>query len=185
MLSTTVALAVALLSASVGVAAAADASWKIHQDQNCGIELKYPPAYALEASGARDYCGSWITIGVREPRGLRALFSLEIRPMDRSTRPPLSARDFALHEPTTQCDPDGSACWTNGEVRSSFKTVQGFRGYEIYLTEVHETFSPKKTEKRARGPIFALDLSDDEVVRVLMASGEPAHLGELKAILDT
>ena len=188
MLSTIFALVVALLSASVGVTAAADASWKTHQDQNCGIELKYPPAYALEASGARDYCGSWITIGVREPRGLRALFSLEIRPMDRSTRPPLSARDFALHEATTQCDADGhdgSTSCTNGEVRSSFKTARGFRGYEIHLTEVHETFSPKKTEKRARGPIFALDLSDDEVVRVLMASGEPAHLGELKAILDT
>ena len=80
---------------------------------------------------------------------------------------------------------DGSTYCTNAEVRSTFKTAQGFRGFEIHLTEVHESFAPKKIEKRRRGPIFALDLSDDDVVRVLMASGEPARLGELKAILDT
>lgn len=189
------ALMVALLSVPVGAGAAADATWKTHQDQHCGIELKYPASYGLEASGARDYCALWISIGVREARGLRALFSLEITEMESAdrveaakTRTPPSARDFALHVATNQCTadgPDSSTYCTNGEVRSTFKTAQGFRGFEIHLTEVHESFAPKKIEKRRRGPIFALDLSDDEVVRVLMASGAPARLGELKAILDT
>ncbi|HWO91051.1 MAG TPA: hypothetical protein VNP53_03700, partial [Methylomirabilota bacterium] len=65
--------------------------------------------------------------------------------------------------------------------RSLFKTAQSFHGFEIHLTEVHETFSPKKIEKCRREPIFALDFSDDEVGRVLMAGAEPARLRELKA----
>ena len=47
-------LVVALLSVSVGAWAAADSTWKTHQDQNCGIELKYPTSYVLESSGRRD-----------------------------------------------------------------------------------------------------------------------------------
>ncbi len=182
------AVMVALLSTPVGADTAADATWKTHQDQNCGIELKYPASYVLTASGARDYCERWISIGVPEARGLRALFSLEIREMESSARPPLSARDFALQVAMAQCSADGadgSTYCTNGEVRSPFKTAKGFRGFEIHLTEVHETLSPKKIEKRRQGPVFALDLSDDEVVRVLMARSDPARAGELKAILDT
>jgi len=185
LLALSIAVAAALLSAPVA-AAAADSTWKIHQDQNCGIEVKYPGSYVLEASGARDFCASWITIGAREARGLRALFSLEIREMESSATPRLSARDFALQVATAQCaadGPDGSTYCTNGEVRSSFRTAQGFRAFEIHLTEVNETLSPKTVVKHRRGPIFALDLSDDEVVRVLMAGGE--RVGELKAILDT
>ncbi|PYM96060.1 MAG: hypothetical protein DME04_02945 [Candidatus Rokuibacteriota bacterium] len=191
-------LVVALLSVLVGAgaAAAADATWKTHQDQACGIELKYPAAYALEPSGARDFCSLWLRIGVREARGLRMLFSMEVREMQSAEREavarpgaPPSARDFALHVATIQCaadGPDGSTYCSNGEVRSTFKTAQGFRGFEIHLTEVNETLSPKKVVvKRRRGPILALDLSDDEVVRVLMADSAPARLDELKAILDT
>lgn len=195
LLVTTGALVVALLFGPASAGAAEDATWKTHQDQNCGIELKYPAAYSLEASGASDYCEPWINIGVREARGLRALFSLEIRGLESAdreeatkARTPSSARDFALQVATAQCTADGadsSTYCTNGEVRSAFKTAQGFRGFEIHLTEVHETFASKKIEKHRRGPIFALDLSDDAVVRVLMAGGEPARLDELRAILDT
>jgi len=186
--SATVALMIALLAAPVGAAAAADAPWKTHQDQNCGIQFKYPAVYDLEASGAREYCDPWITIGPREARGRRALFSLEIRTMDNSVPTRRSARDFALEMATAQCaadGPDGATYCTNGEVRSPFKTAQGFHGFEIHLTEVHETFDPKKVETQPHGPLFALDLSDDEVVRVLMAEGDPGREGELKAILDT
>ncbi|MBI2527370.1 MAG: hypothetical protein HYV93_15460 [Candidatus Rokubacteria bacterium] len=182
------------LSAPLGTGAA-EAPWKSHQDQTCGIELRYPPSYSLEASGARDACAPWIDIGLRDARRLRALFSLEIREMESAdraeaakTRTPPSARDFALQVATNQCiadGPDSSTHCTKAEVRSTFKTAQGFRGFEIHLTEVHERFAPRKIETRPRGPIFALDLSDDEVGRILLARGEPAHLGELKAILDT
>src|SRR5947209_8182820 len=81
-------LVVALLSVLVGAgaAAAADATWKTHQDQACGIELKYPAAYALEPSGARDFCSLSLRIGVREARGLRMLFSMEVREMQSAER---------------------------------------------------------------------------------------------------
>src|SRR5216683_5115933 len=189
------ALVVALLSAPGEAGPAAGTRWKTHQDQNCGIELKYPASYELEASGGRDDCALWMRIGVRDARRLRVRLSLEIREMESADRQeaasslaPPSARDFALHLATNQCAADGadsSTYCTNSEVRSTFKTAQGFQGFEIHLTEVHETFEPKRIEKRKRGPIFALDLSDDEVVRVLMAGGDPARPGELKAILDT
>ncbi len=45
-------------------------------------ELKSPASYVLEASGAPDACEPWFTIGVGEARGLRALFTLEIREME-------------------------------------------------------------------------------------------------------
>ena len=177
-----------ILSAAAGTGVAADATWKTHQDGNCGVELKYPGTYSLEASGAADSCALWIRIGLKQARGLRALFSLETREMESSSRPPLSPRDFALQVAAAQCTadgPDGSTYCTDVGVRSTFKTAQGFQAFEIRLTEVRETVSPAKTEKRKRDPVFALDLSDDETVRVLMAATEPAHLGELRAILDT
>ena len=182
------ALVGALHIASIDANAGTDAAWKVHQDRSCGIELKYPASYALEASGAPDACEPWITIGVREARGLRALFTLEIRERGNSGRPPVSARDFALQVATSQCTADGADSSTycvDGAVRSSFTTARGFHGFEIHLAEVHETLSPEKIEKRPRGPIFALDLSDDEAVRVLLAGGDAAKIGELKAILDT
>jgi hypothetical protein len=178
----------ALLSTAAGISAAADATWKTHQDANCGVELKYPATYSLEASAAPDYCTLWIRIGVKQARGLRVLFSLEIREMESSVRPPLSPRDFALQVATAQCmadGPDSSTYCTNSEVHSAFRTAQGFHGFEIHLTEVHETLSPKKIEKGPHEPVYALDLSDDESVRVLMAAGEPARHPELRAILDT
>ncbi len=176
----------ALLVAAVGPAAAVDVTWKSHQDRNCGIALKYPPAYAIKASGAPDFCALSMDIGVPAGTRLRPLYTLETRDLQTAER--LSARDFALHVAAIQCTadgPDGSRYCEHGQVRSTFKTAQGFQGFEIHQTEVYETVSPKKTEKHARGPVFALDLSDDETVRVLMASAEPTHDAELRAILDT
>lgn len=63
---TTGVLVIALLHAPVGAPAAADATWKTYRAQNCGIELKYPTSYDVEASGLKDACGLWIRIGVRE-----------------------------------------------------------------------------------------------------------------------
>jgi hypothetical protein len=87
---------VALLSVLVVACDAADSTWKTHQDQDCGIEVKYPPSYVLEASGPRDACKTLIAIGVRDAQMLRALFSFEIREMESLAGPPLSARGFAL-----------------------------------------------------------------------------------------
>jgi len=40
LLVTTGALMVALLSVAAGIGTAADATWKTHQDQNCGVETR-------------------------------------------------------------------------------------------------------------------------------------------------
>lgn len=186
MLGKSAVLVGALLAAAIGPAAAADATWKSHQDRNCGIAFKYPPAYTLKVSGAPDFCALSMDIGVPAGAKLRSRYTLETRDLESAER--LSARDFALRVAAIQCmadGPDGSRYCENGQVRSTFKTAQGFHGFEIHLTEVYETVSPKNTEKHRRGPIFALDLSDGETVRVLMASAAPNHDTELRAILDT
>src|SRR5207245_9612056 len=94
------------------------------------------------------------------------------------------ASQIAMEQSTASTAYSSNSC-INGEIRSPFSTEKGFRCFEILLTEIQETYSPSKIETRRRGPIFALDLSDDEVVRVLMADCEPERFGELKAILDT
>ena len=123
------ALVGALLAAPVGGGAPADSTWKTHHDQNCGIELKYPASYTLEASGAADHCDLWVRIGVKGARGLRALYILEMGEPEgadreaRRPRTPSAVRDVALHLATTRCDADGAGSTTyciGGEVRSSF-----------------------------------------------------------------
>jgi len=91
---------------------------------------------------------------VQEARGLRALFSLEIREMESSAKPRLSARDFALQVATAQCTADGadgSTSCINGEVRSPFRTAQGFRGFEIHLTEVQRDLFPEEDREAPAG----------------------------------
>ena len=142
MLGKSAVLVSALLAAAVGTAVAADVTWKSHQDPNCGISLKYPPAYAIKASGAPDVCALSMDIGVPVGTTLRPLYTLETRDMRSAER--LSARDFALHVAAIQCTadgPDGSRYCENGQVRSTFKTAQGFHGFEIHQTEVYETRS--------------------------------------------
>jgi hypothetical protein len=63
-------LVVTALSVAAGTGAAADATWKTHQDDNCGLELKYPGTYSLETTRAADVCAFWIRIGLKQARGL-------------------------------------------------------------------------------------------------------------------
>lgn len=178
-------LAIVALGVPARAGTTADATWAIHREPLCGLELRYPPGYRLEASGPRDWCEPWMSIGVPEGRRMREVFRLQVRQGDHSRSSP---RDFAIEVATAECasdGPEGSTYCVDASVRSTFRTAQGFRGFEIQLTEVRESAAEKSSARRRRGPIFALDLSDDQEVRLLMSSGEPARTGELRAILDT
>lgn len=188
--------ALALLSAGVPAALTAESPpWSVYTDKNCGIEFKYPSTYQLNPSGAKDFCALSVLIGLKEARQTRWLFSLNVTDMDRAYRQAMleagsqvSPSSFALYLAALRCQadgPEGSTYCTDGEIRSSFKTAQGLQAYEIYLTEVHESFAQKTIEKRPKGPIFALDMSNDERVWILFAEGSPEHLGTLRAILNS
>jgi hypothetical protein len=194
-------LPIALCAATAGVTGAGD-SWNTYRNDRCGLELRYPASYQTDASSAPDHCELWLRIGPQDTRGVtgttrrvRALFTLDVREMDSVDREDAatrgqtpSAQDFAIQKATVACmadGPDGSTYCVDGSTRATFKTALGFHGYEIALTEVHESLEPRRTKKQKRGPIFAIDLSDDEVVRVLLAESERGREKELRAILDT
>ncbi len=121
------ALALLVAPSGAGPSLAADATWKTHRDRNCGVELKYPATYTLEASGTPDPCETWIRIGRRDARRLHALFSLEITDAENTPEPARSARDLALQVATAQCaadGPDESTYCTNAEARWPFQSAR-------------------------------------------------------------
>jgi hypothetical protein len=82
--------------------------------------------------------------------------------------------------------PDGSTYCTESMKHAAFKTAHGFNAYEFYLTEVHEyDGEKKKVEKRAKGPIIAVDISDDEVIRIVLITPSERSLQSAKAIVNT
>lgn len=189
-------VALALVVTDLNAKAAEDlATWKTYSDLNCGIAFRYPPSYQLKVSTAKDFCALSIWVG--------DLFELEVEEMDNAyrrdmvqSRIEISPRSFAIARAQVRCmadGPDGSTYCTDAVKQTAFKTTSGFNGYEIYLTEVRESHHEKgkKTATRTKGPIFALDISDDEVIRVVLITPTEAtgrtrqDLATVKAILDT
>ncbi len=193
---TLVIAALSILSHGTPTAGAAEiASWSTYSDQNCGIEFKYPALYQFNPSGAKDSCALSVLMGLKEARQTRWLLSLNVTEMSQVYRQTMvesglevSPSSFALYLAALHCQadgPEGSTYCADGEIRSTFKTAQGLQAYEIHMTEVDESFARKRIDKRPRGPIFALDMSNDETVWILLAEGSSTHLEALKAILNS
>ncbi|HET8577477.1 MAG TPA: hypothetical protein VFO18_10290, partial [Methylomirabilota bacterium] len=188
--------ALVILSAGAHATVAAESpAWITYTDKACGIEFKYPSTYRLNPSGAKDFCAFSANLGLGEGRQTRWLLGLTMSDMSPSHREvmlqsgsPVSASSFALYVAALHCQadgPDGSTYCIDGKIRSTFRTAQGLQGYEISLTEVHESVDPKKIEKQPKGPIFALDLSNGETIWLLFAEAAPGHLETLRAILNS
>lgn len=178
------------LGTSVASLRAADApsTGKIYQDQNCKLEFRYPASHEVKSSAAKDYCALSVSV--------RGLFELDVEEMDSANRQALaesgkkiSPRNFALSRAMARCmadGRDGSIYCTEAVKENSFKTAQGFNAYEFYLTEVREYFGEKKkVEKRTKGPIIAVDISDDEVIRVVLVIPTERSLQTATAVVNT
>jgi hypothetical protein len=175
--------------------AAGAPAWSVYTDTVCHIQFKYPPAFQLNPSGAKDFCSLFALLGLKGGKRPDWSLSLSISDMSSAHRQALlesgsqvSPSSFALYLAALQCQADGhdgSTYCVDGTIRSTFKTAEGLQGYEIYLTEVHEFSEEKKVEKQPRGPIFALDMSNDETVWLLLAEGPQDRLETLRAILNT
>lgn len=189
-------VAIALVVTDLNAKAAEDlATWKTFTDSNCAIAFQYPPSYRLKPRAAKDFCALSIWVG--------DVFELEVEEMDNAYRRDMvqsgieiSPRSFAVSRARLRCGadgPDGSTYCTDVVKQTAFKTGSGFNGYEIYLTEVRESYQQKgkKTATRTKGPIFALDIADDEVIRVVLITPTEAtgrtrqDLATVKAILNT
>jgi hypothetical protein len=183
-----------LLVGGTRTAVAAETPWSTYIDKNCGIEIAYPTSYQFNPSGSKDACSLSVLIGTKGARGLRWLFNLNVQDMsnvyaqamlDFGLQP--SAANFALYLAALHCQadgPEGSTHCTDGKIRRTFKTPNGLEVYEIHLTEVRESPAQKTNKKRPKGPIFAVDLSNDETVWILLAESSQDHLADLRAMLD-
>jgi len=172
---------------------------KTYRDPNCAIELQYPSRYHLQATSAPESCALWILL--RDAAGPETawLYDLSVEEMNQADRQEmtraggeLTAQRFALWKAELHCAADGadtSTYCTAARVRATFKTKQGSPGFEIEMTEVNESYGEgdkPEVEKRMRGPVYALDISDDETVRVLFAERlGTARPETLRAIVET
>lgn len=182
---------IALVSGSRGISlqsADAPPAWKIYQDQNCALEFRYPAPSEITISSAKDSCALSVSV--------RRLFELDVEEMNSAYRQAvaesgkeISPRNFAISRAMARCmadGPDGSTYCTDAVDQNSFKTAQGFNAYEFSLTEVHEYYGEKKkVEKRTRGPILAVDISDDEVIRVALVTPDERSFQTAKAVVNT
>ena len=188
-LAPAVVAALVLVTQGISVQAVeAPSTWKIYQDQNCALEFRYPASYELNSSSAKDYCALSVSV--------RGLFELDIEEMVSADRQAMaqsgkeiSPRSFALSRVVAGCmadGPDGSTYCTEPVKESMFKTAQGLNAYEFYLTEVHEYYGEKKkVEKRTKGPIIAIDISDDEVIRIAFVTPDERTQQAAKAVVNT
>ncbi len=138
-----------------GIAAeAADetAAWKIHRDQNCGLEFRYPASFELKSTPSKNDCELWIS-----GRGFGDLHTEEMDSADREslTRSgeKISPRSFAIARAMVNCSadgPDGSRYCTGVVKETAFKTAKGFDAWEVYLTEVYERESSRARRSQDR-----------------------------------
>jgi hypothetical protein len=179
-------IAVGLLLLALGTqerrapAAEESAAWKTYRDENCGLEVRYPSSYQIKASSPKDFCALSLSI--------EDLLYLDIDESVGAERP-ASFKSFALSRAMVRCTADGhdSSTYCTGTVKeTSFRTAQGFIAHEFYLTEVHEEFGePKKVETQTRGPIFAVDISDEETARAVFVTTDAASAVAARAVIDT
>lgn len=169
-------------------------TWKTYWDQNCGIEFKYSASFPLQTFSADDRCALSVDVGTIE---------LEVEEMNNFYRQGLvesgmeiSSRSFAIYIARLHCvtdGPDGATYCTDTVRQSTFKTPQGLQGYEFYLTEVEESYEEEGTriQQRTVGPVFALDISDPETIRIFLAASRMqaeqslASVATMKAMVDT
>jgi hypothetical protein len=196
--------AVSLVAWTGGVVRAAETppGTVVHTDPGCGIEVTIPEGYHAKIAGSPDACRTWILVRAGTAGERDWLIALDVEELGSAWRQtlaetgPVSVERFALHLAALRCSadgPDGSVHCADGVVRRRFRTAGGLSAWELELTEIEERWrqdEPHRVERRAKGPVFALDLSDPQTMRVLIASPvtrmAPAgpHAAAMRAIVE-
>jgi hypothetical protein len=186
-----------------GVLAAPDVSgWKTYRNSQIGLEFRYPAAYVLKELATPD--GRPIVIGLRDAHGGPRdwLYSVrveeliygkeEVRPEDTATVLRI-ATDLAQGQCAAD-GPDSSVSCPAVLKTARFTTASGRAALELYLAEEVVSYggegAPGETVTRAKGPIYALDISLGPPARVLLCTAvdrpeSREHPEILRAIVDT
>jgi hypothetical protein len=183
-----------LASAAAVVLAAPDVSgWKTYRNGQTGLEFRYPADYQLKELTTPDgrpiaislHASDWAVDG-------RVAEMSEGRPVDTA-----ATLRFSVDVAKSQCAADGcdsSVSCPDVLKNLRFTTAAGRAGLELYLVEVTELYGgegePDKTERRTKGPIYAVDISTSAAARVLVITASerpesPEHRNVLHAIIDT
>ena len=199
----TVATGLAVLTGAVTVVLAAPdvSGWKTYRNTKIGLEFRYPADYLLRELATPD--GRPIGMLVRDAQGgpTEWLFDVSVEEWTEAQdrlRPDTTAAvlRFATDMAKSHCGADGpdSSVTCPDVVKSlRFTNPSGRAGLELHLAELvdsHVEGETPKSETRTKGPIYAVDISTDTVVRVLLftPTERAASRGRretLRAIVDS
>jgi len=194
-------LAVMAGAATVALAAPDVSGWKTYRNIKIGLEFRYPADYLLKELATPD--GRPIGMLVRDAQGgpTEWLFDVSVEEWTEAQdrlRPDNTAAvlRFATDMAKSHCGADGpdSSVTCPDVVKSlRFTNPSGRAGLELHLAELvdsHVEGETPKSETRTKGPIYAVDISTDTVVRVLLftPTERAASRGRretLRAIVDS
>lgn len=135
------------------------ADWQIYKNEEYGFEFEYPLDYTLKESSV-DY----ILLRRTEDEKNEWLISVTVEHNRLSVNDSeLTFKDFVERLAISSCPADGPNrsidCTGITEIKS-FVNKNKINGYEIYLNETTEYFPSNKISNRIKGPIFAMDISE-------------------------
>jgi hypothetical protein len=183
-----------LLLSTVPVAAepASDPSRQTYRDERNGFEFHFPASMKFNA---RFGSGE-----LEDPREQRRVLTTEVWPPDECLFSPgekkvTSAKEVAARRAIDVCQadgPNGSSYCTGPVTVSPFKSNSGAEGFEMHLTRVSEfcetdeedncTRPMTKTVDGKRGPVYAFDISTEEMTKILYV--EPSGIDPAAASPD-
>jgi hypothetical protein len=171
-------LALIACVAALALAAPDVSGWKTYSNAKTGLEFRYPPDSLLKELATPD--GRPISMLIRDADGAPTdwLFDVSVEELTEAKEPVrpdggAAALRFATDVARLRCDADGpdSSVSCPDVVRSQrFTTPHGLAASELYLAEVvgSNVEGQTKIERRTKGPIYAVDISTDTALRVLL-----------------
>lgn len=171
-------LAVIAGVAALALAAPDVSGWKTYYNVKTGLEFRYPPDSLLKELATPD--GRPIAMLIRDADGDPTdwLFDVSVEELAEAKEPVrpdggATALRFATDVAKLHCDADGpdSSVSCPDVVKSQrFTNPHGLAAFELHLAEVvgSNVEGQTKIERRTKGPIYAVDISTDTAVRVLL-----------------
>lgn len=185
-------LTISLIVSCSTFSIAQEDNWKTYVNNMSGIEFKYPGTYILEENRTPEGRLSAASLGIKNDKDTDWIIDISsgeaqewIKEVsgDRQnipviTRSATPANEFIGIIARLHCATNSRACidliqWV------PFNTANGFRAYEFYIKEA----------EGSKGPVFGIDISSDDFLRVLYITprnGDSAGLtDDLRGIVDS
>lgn len=168
---------------------AQDGGWKSHINSMSGIEFKYPEKYVLEESRTPEGNFFGASLGLKNNKDTDWIIDIPygegrdwikdgVANLPITTRSSTPNNELITVVARLHCASNGRACidfvlWT------PFDTPNGLKAYEFYIKEVDG----------AKGPVFGVDISTNELLRVLYITPRKIDsteiIEDIKGIVDS